>query len=45
MVKVEEENGEHRKEGEKCEVVESRVSKELSHSPMHVKKRKEMIIL
>jgi len=38
MVKVEEEKGENRKEREKCEVVESRVSKELSHSPIHVKK-------
>jgi len=28
------------KKGEKCEVVESRVAKDLSHSPMHVKKKK-----
>jgi len=43
MVKIEKENGENRKEGEKCEVVESRVSKELSHSLMHVRKEKKRL--
>jgi len=45
MVKVEEENGENRKEGEKCDVVKSRVAKELSHSSMHVKKEKKGLFL
>jgi len=39
MEKVEEEKREDRKEGEKYEVVKSRVPKELSHSHMPVKKR------
>jgi len=43
MVKIEKEKGENRKEGEKCEVVESRVSKELSHSLMHVRKEKKRL--
>jgi len=41
MVKVEEEKGENRKEGEKYEVVESGVSKELSHSFMPIKEEKK----
>jgi len=41
MVKVEEDKGENRKEGYKCEVVESRVSKELSDSHVHVKTEKK----
>jgi len=44
MVEVEKEKGENRKEGEKCEVVESSISKELSHSPMHVKKKDYFLI-